>query len=60
MIDRGFIARSWSQNVVPVHPVPERLFDHQMDAMFLLMKGENVFLGETTLHFIIDMHFHIL
>ena len=46
MLDRVSIVRDWAENVVPVHQVPEVLFDHQIDAMHLLRQGDNVFLGK--------------
>ena len=45
MINRELIASEWLDKVVPVHPVPQKLFDHQMDAMSLIKQGKNVFLG---------------
>ena len=45
MINRESIADDWAQKVVPVHPVPSILFDHQLDAMSLIKQGMNVFLG---------------
>ena len=49
MVDRETIASDWASKVVPVHPVPEKLFDHQMDAMSLIKQGKNVFLGNSLL-----------
>ena len=49
MADRETIASDWASKVVPVHPVPEKLFDHQMDAMSLIKQGKNVFLGNSLL-----------
>ena len=46
MLDRVSVPRDWAENVVPVHHVPEVLFDHQIDAMHLLRQGDNVFLGK--------------
>ena len=45
IINRELIASEWAEKVVPVHPVPETLFDHQLDAMSLIHQGQNVFLG---------------
>ena len=45
MINRESIATEWSEKVLPVHPVPEKLHAHQLDAMSLLKQGENVFLS---------------
>ena len=44
MINREFIANEWAEKVVPVHPVPPKLFNHQLDAMSLIQQGQNVFL----------------
>ena len=46
MLDRVSIPRDWADNVVPVHQVPEVLFDHQIDAMHLIRQEQNVFLGK--------------
>ena len=45
MINREEIAREWSENIVPVHNVPENLFPHQLDSMALIRQGKDVFLG---------------
>lgn len=48
MINRENVSYEWAKNVVPVHPVPESLFPHQLDAMSLLMEGSHVFLAVPT------------
>ena len=45
MINRELIASEWSEKVVPLHNVPNDLFEHQLDAMALLNDGKHVFLG---------------
>ena len=45
MSTREATANFWAVNVVPVHNVPSSLYPHQLDAMDLIRKGENVFLG---------------
>ena len=39
------IISEWSENVVPVHAVPQNLFSHQVDTMALVKEGRHVFLG---------------
>ena len=46
MINRESINEEWAQKVVPIHQVPRKLFDHQLDAMALIKQGKNVFLGK--------------
>ena len=45
MINTDVITSEWSENVVPVHAVPENLFPHQVDTMALVKEGKHVFLG---------------
>ena len=45
MINRELIVSEWSENVVPLHKVPQNLFPHQVDAMALIKDGNHVFLG---------------
>ena len=45
MTDRERTTAEWLESVVPLHPVPQVLFPHQLDAMALLKEGNHVFLG---------------
>ena len=52
MINRESVASEWVEKVIPVHPVPQKLFDHQLDAMSLLLQGKHVFLGTHNIIFV--------
>ena len=46
ILDSTNMQNIWTDTVVPFFDVPATLFEHQADAMTLLRKQRNVFLGK--------------
>ena len=45
MIDRSIVLEKWA-DLAMCHGFPTKPYQHQVDAMALLIAGKNVFLGE--------------